>query len=85
MSPVKELLEACKRSQEKGPSRRKGKVTYAIARPEDFETVEEMILSNLVQGRLTYFALTVADLTVFSSCFFSPAAPLKKGGYSIFV
>jgi len=58
---------------------------YAIASVKDFEQVEGKILGDLLRGRLTYFALTVADATGFSSCFFSPAAPLKKGQSSLFV
>lgn len=61
------------------------KKTYAIARPEDFEQLEGRIIGDLVKGRLTYFALTVTDSTGFSSCFFSPAAPLKKGDKTLFV
>ena len=61
------------------------KKVYAIARPEDFQKIEERILGDLVKGRLTYFALTVADLSGFSSCFFSPAAPLKRKQDTLFV
>jgi len=83
MSPVKELMEAMRKAKErkaKGPARKK---VYSIASVADFKEYEPRILERLIHSGLTYFNLTVADEDGFSSCYFTPAAPLKKGGGTI--
>jgi len=85
MSPVKDLMKAVDRAMRKRETTEPGKRTWAIATAKDFELIEERILRDLVQGRLTYFALTVTDATGFSSCFFAPATKTKEGQGMIFV
>ncbi len=52
---------------------------------EDIQNIQENILGQLVQGKLTYFSLIIGEDGEASSCFFTPTSKLKDGQSMIMV
>ncbi len=44
---------------------------------EDISSIQDRIIGNLVQGKFTYFSLTIGEEDEISSCFFSPITHLQ--------
>jgi len=85
MSPVKELLEGLKKAKEQ-KGKGLGRKVYAIASVEDFKRIENQVMGAfIVNRRLTYFALVVADDSGFSNCYFTPTSQTREKEMVLFV
>ena len=62
-----------------------GSKVIALARPQDYELIEKTVLEDLIHGYTTYFSVTVAHDTTFSSCFFTPISKDKEHRAMMFV